>query len=139
MVHFVTFPNTLTCEQETKMAVASMMTCKICFILRHMKTPYSLLAPLKLAWFQTVMNQANLHSFNGANSCQIWCVRVFIMFYWNKHGHENAEMQKQKFDDVTLPNPIWFWKWHSHYKFCSWNTFFYKFYISINNLLVNLG
>ena len=30
MEHFVTFPYTFTREQETNMAVASMMTCKIC-------------------------------------------------------------------------------------------------------------
>ena len=41
MVHFVAFPYTFTCKQETNMAVASMMTCKICLIWRHMKNPYS--------------------------------------------------------------------------------------------------
>ena len=33
--------------------------------------------------------------------CTIWCVRVFhhvLLIY----GHENAEMQKREFDDVTL-------------------------------------
>ena len=35
------------------------------------------------------------------NSCQIWCVRVFHHVLL-KYGHENAEMQKRKFDDVTL-------------------------------------
>ena len=40
MEQFVPFPNTFTCEQETNMVVASMMTCKICLIWRHMKTPY---------------------------------------------------------------------------------------------------
>ena len=40
MEHFVTFPYTFTRERETNMVVASMMTCKICLIWRHMKTPY---------------------------------------------------------------------------------------------------
>ena len=35
------------------------------------------------------------------NSCQIWCARVFHHVLL-KYGHENAEMQKRKFDDVTL-------------------------------------
>ena len=35
------------------------------------------------------------------NSCQIWCVWVFHHVLL-KYGHENAEMQKRKFDDVTL-------------------------------------
>ena len=35
------------------------------------------------------------------NSCQIWCVRVFHHVLL-KYGHENAEMQKRQFDDVTL-------------------------------------
>ena len=35
------------------------------------------------------------------NSCQIWCVRVFHHVLL-KYGHENDEMQKKKFDDVTL-------------------------------------
>ena len=39
------------------------------------------------------------------NSCQIWCVRVFHHVLL-KYGHENAEMQKRKFDDVTLQYSI---------------------------------
>ena len=35
------------------------------------------------------------------NSRQIWCVRVFHHVLL-KYGHENAKMQKRKFDDVTL-------------------------------------
>ena len=35
------------------------------------------------------------------NSCQMWCVRVFHHVLL-KYCHENAEMQKRKFDDVTL-------------------------------------
>ena len=35
------------------------------------------------------------------NSCQIWCMRVFHHVLL-KYGHENAEMQKRKFDEVTL-------------------------------------
>ena len=39
MEHFVAFPNTVKCEQETNMAAASMITCKICWIWRQMKPP----------------------------------------------------------------------------------------------------
>ena len=39
------------------------------------------------------------------NSCQIWCVRVFHHVLL-KYCHENAEMQKRKFDDVTLQYSI---------------------------------
>ena len=39
------------------------------------------------------------------NSCQIWCVRVFHLVLL-KYSHENAEMQKRKFDDVTLQYSI---------------------------------
>ena len=35
------------------------------------------------------------------NSCQIWCVRAFHHVLL-KYGHENAEMQKKKLDDVKL-------------------------------------
>ena len=35
------------------------------------------------------------------NSCQIWCVRV-LYHVLLKYDHENAGMQKTKFDDVTL-------------------------------------
>ena len=41
------------------------------------------------------------------NSCQIWCVRVFHHVLL-KYCHENAEMQKRKFDDVTLHYSIFF-------------------------------
>ena len=41
----------------------------------------------------------------STNSCQIWCVRVFHHVLL-KHCHENAEMQKRKFDDVTLQYSI---------------------------------
>ena len=39
------------------------------------------------------------------NSCQIWCVRVFHHVLL-KYCHENAEMQKRKFDDITLQYSI---------------------------------
>ena len=39
------------------------------------------------------------------NSCQIWCVRVFHHVLL-KYGHENAEIQKSKYDDVTLQYSI---------------------------------
>ena len=39
------------------------------------------------------------------NSCQIWCVRIFHHVLL-KYCHENAEMQKWKFDDVTLQYSI---------------------------------
>ena len=39
------------------------------------------------------------------NSCQIWCVRVFHHVLL-KYCHENAEIQKRKFDDVTLQYSI---------------------------------
>ena len=39
------------------------------------------------------------------NSCQIWCVRGFHHVLL-KYCHENAEMQKRKFDDVTLQYSI---------------------------------
>ena len=39
------------------------------------------------------------------NSCQIWCVMVFHHVLL-KYCHENAEMQKRKFDDVTLQYSI---------------------------------
>ena len=45
------------------------------------------------------------------DSCKIWCVRVFH-YVLLKCSHENAEMQKWKFDDVTLRNSI-------QLKFCS--------------------
>ena len=55
------------------------------------------------------MNQANLmRPYLGppwTNSCQIWCVRVFHHVLL-KYCHENAEMQKIKFDDVTLQSSI---------------------------------
>ena len=45
------------------------------------------------------------------DSCKIWCVRVFHHRVFHhvilKNGHENAEMQKQKFDDVTLQYSIY--------------------------------
>ena len=41
------------------------------------------------------------------NSCQIWCVKVFHHVLL-KYDHENAEMQKSKFDDVTLQYSILF-------------------------------
>ena len=40
MEHFVVFSNTVPYEEETNMAVAIMMTCKISLIWRHMKTVY---------------------------------------------------------------------------------------------------
>ena len=39
------------------------------------------------------------------NSCQIWCGRVFHHVLL-KYCHENAEMQKRKFDDITLQYSI---------------------------------
>ena len=39
--HFVVFSYTVSCKEETNIAVASMMTCKIGFIWRHMK-PYGI-------------------------------------------------------------------------------------------------
>ena len=39
------------------------------------------------------------------NSCQIWCVRIFHHVLL-KYGHESAEMQKRKFDDVKLQYSI---------------------------------
>ena len=39
------------------------------------------------------------------NSCQIWCVRVFHHALL-KYGHENAEIQKRKFDVITLQYSI---------------------------------
>ena len=39
------------------------------------------------------------------NSCQIWFVRVFHHVLL-KYGHENAEMQKGKSDDITLQYSI---------------------------------
>ena len=39
------------------------------------------------------------------NSCKIWCVRVFHHVLL-KYGHENAETQKRKFDDVSLQYSI---------------------------------
>ena len=41
MEHFVTFPTTLPCQEETNMAVASMLTCKIGLIWHHMNTRYN--------------------------------------------------------------------------------------------------
>ena len=38
MGHLVMFSNTMPCKEETNMVVASMMTCKIGLIWRHMKT-----------------------------------------------------------------------------------------------------
>ena len=39
------------------------------------------------------------------NSCQIWCVRVFIMCYWNI-VMKMLKCKKRKFDDVTLQYSI---------------------------------
>ena len=51
----------------------------------------------KLAWFPTVMNQANLHSFG------VW--RFFIMFYWNM-VMKMLKCKNRKFYDVTLQYSI---------------------------------
>ena len=83
-----------------------------------------LISPIEISvnWSgsKQVMNQANLHWFQRGliryscghisgyqwtNSCQIWCVRVFHHVLL-KICHENAEMQKRKFDDVTLQYSI---------------------------------
>ena len=42
------------------------------------------------------------------NSYQIWCVRAF--HHVLKYGHENAEMPKRKFGDVTLQYSIVYWQ-----------------------------
>ena len=51
------------------------------------------------------MDQANLHSFQWATINQFMSNLVCEGFFYHillKYGDENAEMQKRKFDDVTL-------------------------------------
>ena len=50
----------------------------------------------------TAFNGVGLNRYS-CDSCKIWCVRVNDFHHVPlKYGHENAKMQKQKFDDVTL-------------------------------------
>ena len=73
------------------------------------------------------MNQVNYTDFNGANKVFMWHILghyepIYVKFgVWGffhhvllKYCHENAEMQKTKFDDVTLQYSIdlkIMWKW----------------------------
>ena len=75
------------------------------------------------------------------NSCQIWCVRVFHHVLL-KYGHENAEMQKRKFDDVTLQYSIDISQWTHFVPTKCWHETSHWFtpvedYVKFNRMIVN--
>ena len=62
--------------------------------------PEHVLCTVKASKDEVTFKTVDKHE-TASISCKIWCVRVFhhvLLIY----GHENAEMQKQEFDDFTL-------------------------------------
>ena len=78
MGHFVVFSNITLCKEETNMAIASMMTCTICLIWRHMKT-------LNCRWGNSKMR-------SHLKSSQVILSFRFKSNYM--HGHQLAKFQK---------------------------------------------
>ena len=63
------------------------------------------------------MKQANLHCIQWGSHepirVKFGMLGFFIIIGFTKYGQENVEMQKWKFDDVTLRVEMSFWKSHS--------------------------
>ena len=103
MEHFVTFPYTFTHEQETNMAVASMMTCKICLIWRHMKTPYY----IHTTWVSHVHHMGITSTPHGYHMYTTWVLHPHHMgITCTPHGYHMYTtwvILDQKLNYIRLP------------------------------------